>query len=135
MKLRTRQIRATWKSAEKWLTKWGEWKTCNDIKIGAKHCPLCKEFNNKNIRDADKCINCPIAEDTGVLFCENTPYEDIEDLRWHYNIREEVTDEELEEFEQYFNVLYHEIFRNIEDMYQYLITLALKISNEEGNEV
>ena len=55
-------------SIEKWETNVGL-KRYSAMSIGVDTCPLCKLYYNSN-----KCIGCPIAEESKSTCCEDTPY-------------------------------------------------------------
>ena len=47
--------------------------------INNDSCPLCQIYNNDEIRDENRCLGCPIREDTGFPFCHGTPYQSVSD--------------------------------------------------------
>lgn len=130
MKLRKRQIKATWKSAEHWLQNWEDWNNNIRIRLGYEHCPLCQQFNHKNTIEKNKCRKCPVAIETNTLFCDNTPFEDVEEfLKLYYNTMDESTPEELEEYKIDIESLHNDCSISIEEQYKFLVNLALKISS------
>lgn len=56
------------------------------IPVASLHnCPLCALYNTyaaPDVEEEDSCIGCPIAQDTGVTYCENTPYGVYDDARY-----------------------------------------------------
>ena len=49
--------------------KWENILSCKGDENGSDDCPLCKMFLKKS------CEGCPISTKTGLVYCENTPYE------------------------------------------------------------
>ena len=41
---------------------------------GTKNCPLCLLFNNEDTEYEDICVGCPVAEETEISECQETPY-------------------------------------------------------------
>lgn len=135
MKLLHSQIELTWKSAEDWLEYWKKW---IEIDLDLDHCALCHEFkfSDGNIEeDENTCKNCPVAIETGGIFCDNTPYEKVRELLeelddalddCEYGYYDDMTPEE---FDEYMIDLHNEILVNVEEQYKFLVNLALKLSS------
>lgn len=65
------------------IAKWKkncEVKSLDNVLLGSSTCPLCNLFNpSGDLYYEDKCVGCPVYENTGTMYCNNTPYEQIED--------------------------------------------------------
>ena len=112
-------------------------------------CPLCIEYSgvvNKQMKDDDHCVGCPIYEDTNdTRSCKGTVFEDaLEEYRHgrHINLQinmlqylQNLKDEkckELERFSSYKPYSRGDIveFTNSEDMYRFYIIAQMEGRNE-----
>ena len=53
--------------------KWENILSCKEDENGDEDCPLCKMFFN------DNCEGCPVKETTGLVSCDDTPYNEWDD--------------------------------------------------------
>ena len=55
-----------------------------DISVGYRNCPLCMIFHGIPRRERGEnvigCDGCPVAERTGMRYCDKTPYVDFVDI-------------------------------------------------------
>lgn len=47
-------------------------------RIGGNTCALCIEFNHR--KSDEDCLGCPVREKTNYPYCQNSPYEKVEEL-------------------------------------------------------
>ena len=96
-----------------------------DVKIGPSHCALCELYNNyQNECLYNECLNCPVYENTGEIFCKDTPYEQLHEklMLWKDNIN-------YPEWSDFFK----DMFRKAEqDEIKFLESLRLKKETENG---
>lgn len=87
---------------------------------GADDCPLCHLFNGRINDRSYNCNGCPIREDTGKDFCDNTPY-----VQWDRAYYESLDNDQggYDHTPQSFNAAL--------GMYDYLVKLKEKLYGDE----
>jgi hypothetical protein len=65
------------------IKKWEMIVEGTEVDKGWFNCSLCKVFcrNAWEVPEGELCKGCPVSEKTGVPFCEDTPYQDIDDYK------------------------------------------------------
>jgi hypothetical protein len=58
----------------------------NEVRLGTKYCELCLVY-----RKEGHCMECPIAEKTGAVCCDGTPYEDVVDKLFYWQDNDDDT--------------------------------------------
>lgn len=74
---------------------------------GSYGCPLCREYIN------DGCRGCPVYKKTGLDACEETPYDEWQEIG--HDFPEDFTPEEFEEKERVRKEMYNFLYELKED--------------------
>lgn len=72
--MKKRTLKALKKSIAKW-EKNAERKFTHEVRTGVSDCPLCTLFF------MNSCKGCPVSEASGVTNCDNTPYNNVVNLK------------------------------------------------------
>lgn len=57
------------------IEKWEKIVNCEDVDKRNSNCPLCKRFSMDCCRGTKEIEYCPIANQSGMLYCAETPYD------------------------------------------------------------
>lgn len=103
----------------------------HSIRVDAESCALCNLFlmneMGRYIQDySKKCRGCPVYEKTGIIGCEDTPYDDVLD------ILNEI-DDEIESFGEVRKEYVSNLELAIDLEIKFLESLTSALSNEEDS--